>query len=416
MNYSNLLNILATMMPCPEEKAKAMADELIKWMTDMIVDNQMLTIPGFGKFVVKKDLEYIVSDSTGKKRKLYPPKLTLHFVPASLLNGDEEDSHNAFFSSASEMLVKKCGTEKHVAERFPVQFFRSLMEGMESGELVTVDFLGEFVLTKMKVDDCVYGKIAFNPDEQLAQLVNRPFSFFQPVDLRDNVVLDDTKVLSPLEAKTMDKHPEEEVFLISQEEPETPDVVDETENLDEAPQEQEETAEETVETTDSGHQADEDAELEQPVEPLMDETATTKRGNWVKWAIAGLVAACLLLVFLVFKNKESVSDDNPQAAAEVADSLVEDSLAAPAVVADNSQPQGDNALDLQALNAQIPYGAYDIVGVDTVITVMPGQTLADISRIFLGTDIQIYLVVLNDGNNDPKEGDKYKIPKLKLRK
>jgi nucleoid DNA-binding protein len=416
MNYSNLLNILATMMPCPEEKAKAMADELIKWMTDMIVDNQMLTIPGFGKFVVKKDLEYIVSDSTGKKRKLYPPKLTLHFVPASLLNGDEEDSRNAFFSSASEMLVKKCGTEKHVAERFPVQFFRSLMEGMESGELVTVDFLGEFVLTKMKVDNCVYGKIAFNPDEQLAQLVNRPFSFFQPVDLRDNVVLDDTKVLSPLEAKTMDNHPEEEVFLISQEEPETPDVVDETENLDEAPQEQEETAEETVETTDSGHQADEDAELEQPVEPLMDETATTKRGSWVKWAIAGLVAACLLLFFLLPKNKESVSDDNPQVAAVAADSLVEDSLAAPAVVADNNQPQGDNDLDLKALNAQIPYGAYDIVGVDTVITVMPGQTLADISRIFLGTDIQIYLVVLNDGNNDPKEGDKYKIPKLKLRK
>lgn len=416
MNYSNLLNILATMMPCPEEKAKAMADELIKWMTDMIVDNQMLTIPGFGKFVVKKDLEYIVSDSTGKKRKLYPPKLTLHFVPASLLNGDEEDSRNAFFSSASEMLVKKCGTEKHVAERFPVQFFRSLMEGMESGELVTVDFLGEFVLTKMKVDNCVYGKIAFNPDEQLAQLVNRPFSFFQPVDLRDNVVLEDTKVLSPLEAKTMDKHPEEEVFLISQEEPETPDVVDETENLDETPQEQEETAEETVETIDTGHQADEDAELEQPVEPLMDETATTKRGNWVKWAIAGLVAACLLLFFLLPKNKESVPDDNPQAVAVAADSLVEDSLTAPAVVADNNQPQGDSDLDLKALNAQIPYGAYDIVGVDTVITVMPGQTLADISRIFLGTDIQIYLVVLNDGNNDPKEGDKYKIPKLKLRK
>ena len=416
MNYSNLLNILATMMPCPEEKAKAMADELIKWMTDMIVDNQKLTIPGFGKFVVKKDLEYIVSDSTGKKRKLYPPKLTLHFVPASLLNGEEEDSHNAFFSSAAEMLVKRCGTEKHVAERFPVQFFRSLIEGMESGELVTVDLLGEFLFTKMKVDNCVYGKIAFNPDEQLAQLVNRPFSFFKPVDLHDNVVLEDTKVLSPLEAKTMDKHPEEEVFLISQEVPETLNVVDETENLDEVPQKQEETIEETVETTDSGLQADEDAELEQPMESLMDNTATSKRGNWVKWAIAGLVAACLLLVFLLPKNKESVSEDNPQAAVVAADSLVEDSLAAPAVVADNNQPKGDNDLDLKALNAQIPYGAYDIVGVDTVITVMPGQTLGDISRIFLGTDIQIYLVVLNEGNNDPKEGDKYKIPKLKLRK
>ena len=78
--------------------------------------------------------------------------------------------------------------------------------------------------------------------------------------------------------------------------------------------------------------------------------------------------------------------------------------------------QATDTLDFAAMNAQIPYGAYDIVGVDTTITVMKGQDLAAISRIFLGTDIQIYLIVLNGGNNDPKEGDRYMIPKLKLRK
>ena len=75
-----------------------------------------------------------------------------------------------------------------------------------------------------------------------------------------------------------------------------------------------------------------------------------------------------------------------------------------------------DTIDYEAMNAQIPYGAYDIVGIDTVITVMPGQDLATISRIFLGTDIHIYLVVANNGNNEPKEGEKYRIPKLQLRK
>ena len=75
-----------------------------------------------------------------------------------------------------------------------------------------------------------------------------------------------------------------------------------------------------------------------------------------------------------------------------------------------------DTIDYDAMNAQIPYGAYDIVGIDTVITVMPGQNLATISRIFLGTDIHIYLIVANNGNNDPQEGEKYRIPRLRPRK
>ena len=75
-----------------------------------------------------------------------------------------------------------------------------------------------------------------------------------------------------------------------------------------------------------------------------------------------------------------------------------------------------DTINYEAMNAQIPYGAYDIVGIDTVITVMPGQNLATISRIFLGTDIHIYLIVANNGNDNPKEGEKYRIPRLKLRK
>ena len=68
------------------------------------------------------------------------------------------------------------------------------------------------------------------------------------------------------------------------------------------------------------------------------------------------------------------------------------------------------------MNAQLPYGGYDIVGVASTITVPSGMTLQKIARTYLGTDYTEYLVVLNGGNANPQPGQKYMIPKLQLRK
>ena len=75
-----------------------------------------------------------------------------------------------------------------------------------------------------------------------------------------------------------------------------------------------------------------------------------------------------------------------------------------------------DTIDLDAMNAKIPYGAYDIVAIDTVITVVQGQTAASLSMMMLGADNPIYLIVANDGNDNPQPGEKYRIPKLQLRK
>ena len=72
-------------------------------------------------------------------------------------------------------------------------------------------------------------------------------------------------------------------------------------------------------------------------------------------------------------------------------------------------------IPIDAMNAQIPYGAYDIVAIDTVITVGKGQTALSISKMMLGTEYTIYIVVANDGNDQPQPGQPYRIPKLQLR-
>ena len=60
-------------------------------------------------------------------------------------------------------------------------------------------------------------------------------------------------------------------------------------------------------------------------------------------------------------------------------------------------------------------GAYRIVGVDQVVTVGEHQTLATLSKRYLGPGMECYMEALN-GTSTIKSGQKVKIPKLELKK
>lgn len=60
-------------------------------------------------------------------------------------------------------------------------------------------------------------------------------------------------------------------------------------------------------------------------------------------------------------------------------------------------------------------GAYRIVGVAQTVTVKSGQTLAGISRAYLGAGMECYVEAIN-GSSEVKAGQKLKIPKLELKK
>lgn len=67
-------------------------------------------------------------------------------------------------------------------------------------------------------------------------------------------------------------------------------------------------------------------------------------------------------------------------------------------------------------DARVRTGAYNIIGVETTVTVRPGQTLASISRSHLGPGMECYVEAVNGGKTTLKAGDKVKIPKLALKK
>lgn len=75
--------------------------------------------------------------------------------------------------------------------------------------------------------------------------------------------------------------------------------------------------------------------------------------------------------------------------------------------------------EYEALNqsdARIRTGAYDIVGIKTMVKVEAGQTLHAISRAHLGSGMECYVEALNRDKLPLKAGDKIKIPLLKLKK
>ena len=65
---------------------------------------------------------------------------------------------------------------------------------------------------------------------------------------------------------------------------------------------------------------------------------------------------------------------------------------------------------------RVRLGAYVITGVSETVTVRQGQTLASISKAYLGPGMECYVEAVNGGIKEVKAGQKLKIPALKLKK
>jgi hypothetical protein len=85
--------------------------------------------------------------------------------------------------------------------------------------------------------------------------------------------------------------------------------------------------------------------------------------------------------------------------------------------AQQTQAQQAQAEDFDKYNkdARVKYGAYSIVGVDTIVTVYKGQTLKGISKAYFGPGMECYVEAFNE-TKEVKAGDKVRIPKLKVKK
>lgn len=102
---------------------------------------------------------------------------------------------------------------------------------------------------------------------------------------------------------------------------------------------------------------------------------------------------------------EKAKKDSIAASKSAAEAKASQSSAAPSTATTPSDYNYDT---------RVRTGAYIIVGVAKTVTVQPGQTLASISKAYLGEGMECYVEVLNN-RHSVKAGEKLKIPQLKLK-
>lgn len=134
----------------------------------------------------------------------------------------------------------------------------------------------------------------------------------------------------------------------------------------------------------------------------------------------------------LYAQQEAAERADAQPAVAVKDTIVSnDSLRAAEKAKKNSIAASKSAVEAKAsqssaapstattpsdynYDTRVRTGAYIIVGVAKTVTVQPGQTLASISKAYLGEGMECYVEVLNN-RHSVKAGEKLKIPQLKLK-
>lgn len=304
------------------------------------------------------------------------------------------------------------------AEAFVAMVFDVVNEGLQKDKLVKVKGLGTFKVAAVKDRESVnvntgervliegHDKITFTPDAVLRDFVNKPFAQFETVVVKDGVDfsdLDSQKVPEIIETAEVPENSETA---------ETPDTllsaVPEEPKESEAPE-----APETPETPETSETSETPAvlgEASQEVRTEQQQVIGEKPSGH-----KNLILACLLAVvaFIAgfFIGRGTAGQADKPAAPETTVEAPADSVETTATTA----AKQDDTASFEAYNSdpRIKYGAYDIVGIDTVITLRPGQTLQSICRATLGADMMSYMEVMNDAKS--LETGKVKVPKLKMR-
>ena len=105
------------------------------------------------------------------------------------------------------LLAEYTGKDKNSSERFFFFFFSVVSEGVYTDKLVKVKGLGTFKIIPVEKRESIHVntgerfvipehyKFSFLPDKELRELVNKPFSFFETTELRENVDFTDMDVV-----------------------------------------------------------------------------------------------------------------------------------------------------------------------------------------------------------------------------
>lgn len=199
MDSKTLLNDIAVIIGRDKQDVVTLLNAFVGVLRKYCSVGNSIAVPGFGTYEVVKTDEEISTDQNSGKRLLLPPHISLNFRPSALLrskchavNQAEDISSSTTrtkvaFPELVEAVAKATNTTNEISESFLRQLFASISESLRNGQNVAVAELGIFKITQI---DEVTKSISFEPDKQLAAQINAPFASFVPVEIADDVSLD----------------------------------------------------------------------------------------------------------------------------------------------------------------------------------------------------------------------------------
>lgn len=356
-------------------------------------------------------------------------------------------------------------------EKFISAMFLVVDKGLDADRLVKIKGLGTFKVTSVKPRESInvntgarvviegHDKVSFTPDTSMRDLINKPFAQFETVVLKDDVDFSDIEHDNSDEEKresvasNTEKEVQKEKTISSNEEEIAPqDMVQEnvleikddkedcpvtapTDNIvvsgeDGNPNDVIERRESSTIT--SNINTDERGENVMVEQANVDEEEFVDTQEWVSRSqykhsiIFGVLSAviCLFIGLLVgiyilgdFKHDKVAKSEfaTPQVTMADKDSMT-NAKVNPAPGLKTSANKTEDEVDFNKMNAdpRVKMGAYNIVGIDTIITLKSGQTMKSYCRSTLGSGMLCYFQVLND-TTELGEGAKMKVPKVKVK-
>lgn len=354
----------------------------------------------------------------------------------------------------ASVLMEKHGLERREAQYFIESFVETIHAGLERDKILKLKGLGTFKVLRVSARESInvntgervlidsHPKLSFTPDAAMKELVNRPFSQFETVAINEGVVFDDMPAMVDDEDSDNDFETDPET-VVKQEVP----LVQLETNTEIEPEIKPQPVSEVEERLEPVIDETPQPMVEEKTEPLAASLSATSpepdketRFPWL-WVVFAALAG-LLIGYLIGRGTASPSDPMIAVAPEVADTIDVQSAGS-----DNSMlesvtgntdtlsemPVSDNAINDQAqsvqensfdsekydeMDSRVRLGAYSIIGVQEVAKARAGETLRQISRRYLGPDMECYVEVLNNLKASQKlvEGQEIKIPKLEYKK
>ena len=83
MNNKEFITEMSRRLGYTAKDTSSMTSALVAEMTDVLEDENVISIQGIGSFEVKKKQERVVVNPATQQRMLVPPKLVINFKPSA---------------------------------------------------------------------------------------------------------------------------------------------------------------------------------------------------------------------------------------------------------------------------------------------------------------------------------------------